>query len=87
MLLDAAAGLGLDLPSSWLFGDTDSDVAAAHAAGASAALIEHPGSVHKRSANASPELVAPNLADAVAQLLRELAVASPPRRSAREPRS
>jgi D-glycero-D-manno-heptose 1,7-bisphosphate phosphatase len=87
MLLDAAAELGLDLPSSWLFGDTDSDVAAAHAAGASAVLIEHPGSAHKRSADARPELVAPNLADAAAQLLRELALASPPPRSTREARS
>jgi D-glycero-D-manno-heptose 1,7-bisphosphate phosphatase len=86
MLLDAAAELGLELASSWLFGDTDSDVAAAHAAGARAVLIEHPGSAHKRSANASPELVAPNLADGAAQLLRELPLASP-RRSTREPRS
>ena len=54
MLLDAAAELGLELASSWLFGDTDSDVAAAHAAGASAVLIEHPGSAHKRCADASP---------------------------------
>jgi D-glycero-D-manno-heptose 1,7-bisphosphate phosphatase len=88
MLLDAAAELGLDLASSWLFGDTDSDVAAAHAAGARAVLIEHPGSAHKRSANASPELVATNLADGAAQLLHELALASSPaQRSTRAPRS
>lgn len=87
MLLDAAAELGLDVARSWLFGDTDSDIAAAHAAGARAVLIEHPGSAHKRSANASPELVAPNLADGAVQLLRELALASPPRRPTREPRS
>ena len=33
MLLDAAAALALDLRSSWMLGDTDTDVAAGHAAG------------------------------------------------------
>jgi len=32
MLLDAAQELGLELASSWMLGDTDSDVVAAHAA-------------------------------------------------------
>jgi D-glycero-D-manno-heptose 1,7-bisphosphate phosphatase len=69
MLLDAAEELGLDLASSWMLGDTDSDVVAGHAAGCRAVLIEHPGSAHKRAAEASPDLVASNLADGVAQLL------------------
>jgi hypothetical protein len=34
-------------------------------------LIEHPGSAHKRAAEASPDLVASNLADGVAQLLEQ----------------
>jgi D-glycero-D-manno-heptose 1,7-bisphosphate phosphatase len=69
MLLDAAEELGLDLASSWMLGDTDSDVVAAHAAGCRAVLIEHPGSAHKRADDATPDLVASDLADGVAQLL------------------
>jgi D-glycero-D-manno-heptose 1,7-bisphosphate phosphatase len=71
MLLDAAQELGLDLASSWMLGDADSDVLAGHAAGCRAVLIEHPGSAHKRAGEASPDLLASNLADGVAQLLEE----------------
>ena len=71
MLLDAAEELGLDLASSWMLGDTDSDVLAGHAAGCRAVLIEHPGSTHKRAAGVSPDLVASSLADGVAQLLEQ----------------
>jgi D-glycero-D-manno-heptose 1,7-bisphosphate phosphatase len=78
MLLDAADELGLDLASSWMLGDTDSDVLAAHAAGCRAVLIEHPGSAHKRAGGARPDLAASSLADAAAQLLDELAPASSP---------
>jgi D-glycero-D-manno-heptose 1,7-bisphosphate phosphatase len=69
MLLDAAEELNLDLASSWMLGDTDSDVMAAHAVGCGAVLIEHPGSAHKRAREARPDLVAASLADGVAQLL------------------
>ena len=71
MLLDAAEELGLDLASSWMLGDTDSDVVAGHAAGCRTVLIEHPGSAHKRVAEESPSVVASSLADGVAQLLKE----------------
>jgi D-glycero-D-manno-heptose 1,7-bisphosphate phosphatase len=71
MLLDAAQELGLDLASSWILGDTDSDVLAAHAAGCRAVLIEHPDSAHKRAAEASPDLLASDLVDGVAQLLEK----------------
>jgi D-glycero-D-manno-heptose 1,7-bisphosphate phosphatase len=86
MLLDAAEQLGLDLASSWMLGDTDSDVLAGHAAGCRAVLIEHPGSAHKRAGEARPDLVASSLADAAAQLLHELALASSPERPTRDPR-
>jgi D-glycero-D-manno-heptose 1,7-bisphosphate phosphatase len=86
MLLDAAEELGLDLASSWMLGDTDSDVLAGHAAGCRAVLIEHPGSAHKRAGGARPDLVASSLADAAAQLLHELAPASSPARPRRYPR-
>jgi D-glycero-D-manno-heptose 1,7-bisphosphate phosphatase len=69
MLLDAAGELGLDLSSSWLFGDTDADMLAGRAAGCRTALIEHPASAHKRSNGANHDLLATDLADGVAQLL------------------
>ncbi len=69
MLLDAARELSLDLSSSWMVGDTDADVLAGQAAGCATALIEHPGSAHKRLHKAQPDLRAKNLADATAQLL------------------
>jgi D-glycero-D-manno-heptose 1,7-bisphosphate phosphatase len=69
MLLDAASELGLDLSRSWLFGDTEADMLAGRAAGCRSALIEHPSSTHKRSNEANYDLLASDLADAVAQLL------------------
>jgi D-glycero-D-manno-heptose 1,7-bisphosphate phosphatase len=69
MLLDAARALELDLPRSWMLGDTDSDVGAGTAAGCRTALIEYPGSAHKRVGSARPTVLAGNLADGVAQLL------------------
>jgi D-glycero-D-manno-heptose 1,7-bisphosphate phosphatase len=69
MLLDAAGALGLDLGSSWMLGDTDTDVAAGLRAGCRTVLIEHPDSAHKRTGLVSPDLVSANLADGVAQLL------------------
>jgi histidinol-phosphate phosphatase family protein len=71
MLLDAAARLDLDLGASWIVGDTDADIAAGHAAGCRTILLEHPGSAHKRSRDACPELRATDLAGAVALLLGE----------------
>lgn len=49
LLLTAASELGLDLPSSWLVGDTDADVGAARNAGlAGVALVRNPRSAHRR---------------------------------------
>lgn len=48
MLIDAAKELGIDIPSSWMVGDSDSDVEAGRAAGTRTALIGTRGS-HKRS--------------------------------------
>jgi D-glycero-D-manno-heptose 1,7-bisphosphate phosphatase len=69
MLLDAAAELELDLGSSWMLGDTDTDIAAGHAAGARTVLIEYPPSAHKRSGTSTQELLATDIADAAARLL------------------
>jgi len=71
MLLDAAAVLDLDLERSWMIGDTDADVSAGRSAGCMAALLEYPGSAHKRSGAASADLLATDLARAVPQLLSE----------------
>jgi D-glycero-D-manno-heptose 1,7-bisphosphate phosphatase len=65
MLLDAAGALGLDLPNSWMVGDTDADMAAGRAAGCRTLMICHPGSVHKRLQVMSADLMAPDLADGV----------------------
>ncbi|HYM55736.1 MAG TPA: HAD-IIIA family hydrolase [Solirubrobacteraceae bacterium] len=64
MLLDAAAGLGLDLGASWMVGDTDADVAAGQAAGCRTIMLEHPGSAHKRSSAVRPDRFAADLAGA-----------------------
>jgi len=69
MLLDHASRHGTDLAASWMLGDTDADVGAGRAAGCQTVLIEYPGSAHKRSGEASPDLLAVDLADAVAQVL------------------
>jgi D-glycero-D-manno-heptose 1,7-bisphosphate phosphatase len=49
MLLSIAEELSLDLAGSWLVGDTDTDVEAAHAAGVRPLLLANPKSAHKRS--------------------------------------
>jgi D-glycero-D-manno-heptose 1,7-bisphosphate phosphatase len=49
MLHDAARDHGLDLPRCWIVGDTDADVGAGHAVGATTILVEHPGTAHRRS--------------------------------------
>lgn len=68
MLLAAAAELDLDLERSWMIGDTDADVGAARAAGCHAALVENPGSAHKRAA-AEADLRAADLTAAVAAIV------------------
>jgi D-glycero-D-manno-heptose 1,7-bisphosphate phosphatase len=64
MLLDAAAGLGLDLSESWMIGDTDADVETGAAAGCRTILIENPDSAHKRGGNARTDTTAADLAAA-----------------------
>jgi D-glycero-D-manno-heptose 1,7-bisphosphate phosphatase len=69
MLLRAARRLRVDLASSWMIGDTDTDVAAGQAAGCHTLLIEYAGSAHKRNASAAADLRAANLQAAAALLL------------------
>jgi D-glycero-D-manno-heptose 1,7-bisphosphate phosphatase len=69
MLLDMADSLGLDLPASWMVGDTDADVGAGRAAGCRTLLIEHSGSDHKRRSGIQPDLRAADLTGAADLLL------------------
>jgi D-glycero-D-manno-heptose 1,7-bisphosphate phosphatase len=69
MLLDVARTHGVDLAASWMLGDTDADVRAGTLAGCRTVLIEYPGSAHKRSGEARPDLLAADLPDGVARVL------------------
>lgn len=69
MLLEAATELALDLRSSWMIGDTDADVGAGRNAGARTVLVEYPGSAHKRSGAADPDLRSADLPAAVGAVL------------------
>lgn len=64
MLLDAAAELGIDIASSWMIGDSDSDVEAGRAAGTCTALIGVRES-HKRSLSISATVTCESLEAAV----------------------
>jgi D-glycero-D-manno-heptose 1,7-bisphosphate phosphatase len=69
MLVAAAAAAEVTLASSWMIGDTDSDVLAGQAAGAQTVLLEHPGSAHKRKALISPTATFPELGSATTWIL------------------
>lgn len=69
MLFDLADALRVTLCRSWIVGDTDADVGAGQAAGCRTALIDYPGSAHKRSAQVVPDLRAANLPEATAKIL------------------
>ena len=69
MLLDVASELDIDLPNSWMIGDTDADVAAGRAAGCRTVLVENPASRHKRADGSIPDVRVPDLAAAVESIL------------------
>lgn len=69
MLLDAAAAHDVDLPRSWMVGDSDTDVEAGRAAGCRTVLVDHSGSAHRRAGNARPDARAPDLAAAAELIL------------------
>jgi D-glycero-D-manno-heptose 1,7-bisphosphate phosphatase len=77
MLLAAAASLSIDLSASWMFGDTDTDIAAGAAAGCRTVLIDYPGSAHKRTGALRPSLRAASLPAAVSLVLSS-SVPAPP---------
>lgn len=72
LLLEAASNHCLDLESSWMIGDTDSDVGAGLAAGCQVILVETPDSAHKRhTSNLSVYASASSLLGATDIVLKE----------------
>jgi D-glycero-D-manno-heptose 1,7-bisphosphate phosphatase len=67
-LRDAARDLEIDLESSWMVGDQDSDLACGRAAGCRVALIEHAGSAHKRG-SVEPDLKCESLEELASRIL------------------
>jgi D-glycero-D-manno-heptose 1,7-bisphosphate phosphatase len=66
LLRAAASDHGLDLAASWIIGDTDADVGAGRAVGATAVLVEHPSTAHRRSPGLAADAVVGDLAAAAA---------------------
>jgi D-glycero-D-manno-heptose 1,7-bisphosphate phosphatase len=75
MLTDAAREHGLDLAASFIVGDTDADVGAGRAVGATTILVEHPGTAHRRTAGVAgqADAVAADLAAAAALVAARIA--------------
>ena len=67
-LHEAAREFDVDLWRSWMVGDQDSDLACGRAAGCKVALLEHPGSAHKRG-RIEPDLRVDTLTQLVSALI------------------
>jgi len=67
-LHEAAHEFDVDLARSWMVGDQDSDLACGRAAGCRVALLEHPGSAHKRG-KVEPDLRVRDLEELVSFIL------------------
>lgn len=82
MLLQAAKALDLDLPRSWMIGDTGRDIDAGHAAGCRTILIRDP-TLPSRSPDAEertvsqPDYVATTLQDAVDYIEQHTTIRDP----------
>jgi D-glycero-D-manno-heptose 1,7-bisphosphate phosphatase len=77
MLLAAAEELGLDLPRSWMVGDSDTDVIAGARAGCRTALVEHPGSPHRRGGELEPTCRGVSLHDIATRCLDDVVYSRP----------
>ena len=69
LLIAAAFELDLDLPESWIVGDSDTDVEAGIAAGCRTVLVEHADSAHRRSGGAAADRHASDVGGAVRAIL------------------
>lgn len=70
LLLEAAQDHGIELVSSWMVGDSDSDVLAGEAAGVRTVLLEHPRTSHRRRGNTRPTIMGSELWGVVDALSR-----------------
>jgi D-glycero-D-manno-heptose 1,7-bisphosphate phosphatase len=77
MLLSAARSRGIELRSSWMIGDSDSDVEAGKNAGCKTARLLAPLDETARPSAAAgcPDIVAPTFFDAIREILSREAVA------------
>jgi len=74
MLYEAAADLGFDIEKTAFIGDSETDIAAARAVGAAAAILVLTGATSAESAAdiwPSPDFVVPSLVEAVDLILEE----------------
>ena len=74
MLLDAARSCGIELPASWMIGDSDIDIEAGKNAGCRTARLlttneTEDESGHPGAARNYADIIAPSLLDAVRQIL------------------
>jgi D-glycero-D-manno-heptose 1,7-bisphosphate phosphatase len=81
MLFDAASSRGIELPASWMIGDSDIDIEAGRSAGCKTARLLTPKESSEESgsriaASSVADIVAPSLIDAVCQILHGEAAAS-----------
>ncbi len=77
LLRMASRAFGVDdLSDSWLIGDSDVDVLAAHSAGARAVLVEEPLTSHRRAGRAKPERTEPTVLSAAMVVASEMGVES-----------
>lgn len=81
MLLDAAEALALDLPNSWMIGDTARDILAGQAAGCRTILITHAGLAESPATadndSTNPDARVSSLADALNVIERAPAITPP----------
>jgi D-glycero-D-manno-heptose 1,7-bisphosphate phosphatase len=70
MFIDAARDYGIDLPTSWMIGDSDIDVEAGKNAGCKTARLLTKSESGAADRKTQPDIVALSLLDAVNQILR-----------------
>ena len=71
MLREAADDLDLDLPRSWMIGDSDVDAEAGRRAGCRTILVENPQSTHRRRDGVRVDYRVSSIAEAVDIVMRE----------------
>lgn len=69
MLVSILEELGVGADAAWMVGDSDADAGAAAALGMRFALVEHPGSVHRRTSGDAPLVRACDLLGATGDIV------------------